>query len=98
MRKADVVEFRVLGPMEVLVGGRPAELTARRPRTVLAALLLRAGEVVPADALVEAVWGGAAPASAASVLRMYVTQVRRALGGRPRRDESARLHARGRGG
>ena len=74
------MEFRVLGPMEVLVGGRPAELTARRPRTVLAALLLRAGEVVPADALVEAVWGGAAPASAASVLRVYVTQVRRALG------------------
>jgi predicted ATPase/DNA-binding SARP family transcriptional activator/Tfp pilus assembly protein PilF len=66
--------------MEVVVGGRPAELTARRPRTVLAALLLRAGEVVPADALVEAVWGGAAPASAGSVLRMYVTQVRRALG------------------
>src|SRR6478736_1752965 len=80
MRKADVVEFRVLGPMEVVVGGRPAELTARRPRTVLAALLLRAGEVVPVDALVEAVWGGAAPASAGSVLRMYVTQVRRALG------------------
>jgi predicted ATPase/DNA-binding SARP family transcriptional activator len=74
------VEFRVLGPMEVLVGGRPAELTARRPRTVLAALLLRASEIVSTDALVEAVWGEAAPASAGSVLRMYVTQVRRALG------------------
>jgi predicted ATPase/DNA-binding SARP family transcriptional activator len=74
------VEFRVLGPMEVLTGGRPIELSARRPRTLLAALLLRAGEVVPADALVETVWGGAAPASSASVLRMYVTQVRRALG------------------
>ena len=74
------MEFRVLGPMEVLADGRPVELSARRPRTLLAALLLRAGQVVPVDALAEAVWGGAAPASAASVLRMYVTQVRRALG------------------
>jgi predicted ATPase/DNA-binding SARP family transcriptional activator len=74
------MEFRVLGPMEVLADGRPVDLSARRPRTLLAALLLRAGQVVPADALVEAIWGGAAPASAGSVLRMYVTQVRRALG------------------
>ena len=74
------MEFRVLGPMEVLADGRPVELSARRPRTLLAALLLRAGQVVPVDALAEAVWGGAAPAPAGSVLRMYVTQVRRALG------------------
>jgi predicted ATPase/DNA-binding SARP family transcriptional activator len=66
--------------MEVLADGRPVELSARRPRTLLAALLLRAGQVVPAETLVEAIWGGAAPASAGSVLRMYVTQVRRALG------------------
>ena len=66
--------------MEVIADDRPVELSARRPRTLLAALLLRAGQVVPAGALVEAVWGGAAPASAGSVLRMYVTQVRRVLG------------------
>ena len=80
MKRGDVVEFQVLGPLDVLVAGVPIELSAPRPRALLAALLLRAGKVVPADVLAEAVWSGAPPASAASVLRMYVTQVRRALG------------------
>jgi predicted ATPase/DNA-binding SARP family transcriptional activator len=74
------VEFRVLGPMEVLVDGRSVELTAPRPRALLAALLLRSGRVVPTDDLMDALWGDEVPASAASVLRMYVSRVRRALG------------------
>jgi len=74
------VEFRVLGPLDVSVDGEPIELTAPRPRALLAALILRGGSVVPAESLAEALWSGSPPASAASVLRVYVTQVRRALG------------------
>ncbi len=74
------MEFRVLGPLDVLVDGRPAALSAPRPRALLAGLLVRAGQVVPADVLADVVWNGNSPASASSVLRMYVTQLRRALG------------------
>jgi predicted ATPase/DNA-binding SARP family transcriptional activator len=74
------VEFRVLGPLEVVVDGAPVELTARQPRALLVALLLRANEVVAADTLADALWNDSPPASAASVLRVYVSQLRRALG------------------
>ncbi len=76
---SSLVEFRVLGPLEVLVDDAPVAPSARRQRVLLAALLLRAGEVVSADTLTEAVWNGEAPASAQSVLRVYVTQLRRTL-------------------
>jgi predicted ATPase/DNA-binding SARP family transcriptional activator len=73
------MEFRVLGPLEVVEAGAPIQLTARRQRALLAALLLRAGEGVSADALIEAVWSGSPPASAASILRLYLSQLRRSL-------------------
>ncbi len=73
------MEIQLLGPFEVRIDGAPIDLSARRPRAVLAALVLRAGTPVSVDALAEAVWDGDAPPSAASVLRLYITQVRRAL-------------------
>ncbi len=73
------MEVRVLGQFEVVVDGAPIELSAQRPRAALAALVLRAGRPTSVDALTEAVWNGNAPASAASVLRLYITQIRRAL-------------------
>jgi len=72
------VEIRLLGPFEIVDGGAVAALP-RLPRTLLAALALRANQVVPADSLVEAIWHGEAPDTAASVLRSYVTAARRAL-------------------
>jgi predicted ATPase/DNA-binding SARP family transcriptional activator len=73
------MDFLVLGPLELVVGGASVRLTARRQRALLAALLLRAGRVVAADALIEAVWGDDPPDSAASILRLYVSNVRRCL-------------------
>jgi predicted ATPase/DNA-binding SARP family transcriptional activator len=49
------------------------------PERLLAVLTLRAGETLSTESLIEAIWDGAAPASAASVLRVYVTRLRRAL-------------------
>jgi predicted ATPase/DNA-binding SARP family transcriptional activator len=73
------MEFLVLGPLELVVAGAPVRLTARRQRALLAALLMRAGTVVATDALIEALWRSDPPDSAASVLRVYVSNVRRCL-------------------
>ena len=75
---ANRLELRVLGPFEALVGGTAVKLVPR-PRRLLAALTLRAGETLSAAALIESVWDDAPPASATSLLRVYVSQLRRAL-------------------
>ena len=73
--------FRLLGPLEAVVGTRPVALGGRRPRRLLAMLLLHAGRVVPADRLVEAVWEDDPPASATVTLRSHVASLRRSLAG-----------------
>jgi DNA-binding SARP family transcriptional activator len=54
---AVVMEFGVLGPVEVWTDGRPADAGHPRQRAVLAALLLEAGRAVPLDVLIDRVWG-----------------------------------------
>jgi DNA-binding SARP family transcriptional activator len=49
-------------------------------RALLAILLLRADQVVSADALIEELWRGRPPASAPKLLQLYVSQLRRVLG------------------
>ncbi|MCW2964599.1 MAG: Transcriptional regulator [Actinomycetia bacterium] len=72
--------FQVLGPLAVLANGAPVELGAPKQRSLLATLLLCAGETVPRHRLVEAVWGEAPPSSAAQSLQVYAHNLRRALG------------------
>ena len=55
------MEFRVLGPLEVRVDGDAVPLGGRRPRALLAVLLLHPNEVVPADRLIEELWGEDSP-------------------------------------
>ena len=74
------MEFRILGPLEVVSEGRVVPLDARKPRALLAILLLRANEPVPSERLIEQLWAGRPPPSAAKVLQTYVSQLRRALG------------------
>jgi DNA-binding SARP family transcriptional activator len=73
-------EYRILGPIEALVDGRPVDLAGPRPRAVLALLLTRANAVVPVDRLIDELWGEAAPATAPNVVQGYVSSLRRALG------------------
>jgi DNA-binding SARP family transcriptional activator/Flp pilus assembly protein TadD len=76
------VEFEVLGPLRVTVAGEPAPIgNARKRRVVLATLLARAGQPVPVDTLVAAVWGDRPPHSARANIQLYVHQLRRALSG-----------------
>jgi DNA-binding SARP family transcriptional activator len=77
-----VVEFRILGPLEV-VDHEPLSLGGRKQQAVLAVLLLHRGEAVTADRLIEAVWAGHAPATAGKTLQVYVSNLRKVLGDGP---------------
>ena len=74
------LDFRILGPFEVVRDGEPVELPAGKPRALLALLLLHAGEVVSVDRLVDKLWGESPPPTAAKNVQGYVARLRRALG------------------
>jgi DNA-binding SARP family transcriptional activator len=73
------VEVALLGPLEVAGPGGRARVGGAKERLVLALLVLRAGVVVSRDALVDALWGDAPPATAVKTLQGYIARVRRAL-------------------
>jgi DNA-binding SARP family transcriptional activator/tetratricopeptide (TPR) repeat protein len=75
-----VLTVEVLGPLRVLVAGRPVELPAGRLRALLAVLAMSAGRAVPADRLATAVWGMDARGDARTNVRTNVMRLRRALG------------------
>jgi predicted ATPase/DNA-binding SARP family transcriptional activator len=74
------VEFRVLGPLEVVAAGQPLDLGTPRQRTLLGLLLVHPGEVVSYDRLLEDLWDGDPPATARHTLQGYVHRLRRTLG------------------
>ena len=75
------MELRILGPFQVFDdSGREVGLPTGRERALLAALVLRRGEVVSVDALVEALWGDTAPSTAVKAVQGYVSHLRRVLG------------------
>src|SRR5215472_4661129 len=74
------MEFRVLGPLEVVDDGRSIPLGSRKLRALLALLVLNPGEVVSRDRLIEELWRGAPPPAAATTLRSHVSRLRAAVG------------------
>lgn len=77
---AHVVEFAVLGPVEVRVNGEAAPLGGPKQRALLALLLLSRNEVVSRDRLIDGLWGERAPSSAQRSLDTYVSRLRAVLG------------------
>ncbi len=73
------MEFRILGPLEVVEQGRALPLGGARQRTLLALLLTRANEVVSADRLIHELWRAEPPRTAANALQYHVSQLRKAL-------------------
>src|SRR5262245_4255215 len=71
--------FRLLGPLTATIEGAPVEVGGEKRRALLAALLLRAGEVVPRDELIDALWGEEPPDTARNTLQVYVSQLRKLL-------------------
>jgi predicted ATPase/DNA-binding SARP family transcriptional activator len=73
------MRFGILGPVDVDRGDEPVGIPGDKQRALLALLVLHAGEVVPADRLVEALWGDALPANPRNALQSQVAQLRRRL-------------------
>src|SRR5580765_8017719 len=76
----DRVDFRLLGPLEVVVGDDPLPLGQPKQRTLLALLLLRANEVVSRETAIDALWAESPPERAANALQVYVHGLRKAVG------------------
>jgi predicted ATPase/DNA-binding SARP family transcriptional activator len=74
------MEFAILGPLEVRDGPAPVRVPGAKERALLADLLVNAGRVVPADRLVEDLWGDDPPGNPANTLQGRVSALRRALG------------------
>jgi DNA-binding SARP family transcriptional activator len=75
-----MAEFRLLGPLEAVVEGRPVTLPAGKPRALLAVLLLDRNRVVSTDRLIDELWGDEPTETAAKALQGYVSQLRKAMG------------------
>jgi DNA-binding SARP family transcriptional activator len=77
--EAVMLEFRILGPIEVLDGVRRVPIAGPTQVRLLAYLILNAGSPVPADRLADEVWGDADPGAAKRV-QLAVHRLRKSLG------------------
>jgi DNA-binding SARP family transcriptional activator/streptogramin lyase len=74
------MDFRILGPLEVLDQGRRVSIRRGKEQALLAYLLLHANELVASDRLVDELWGERPPPTAAKILQNAVSQLRKAVG------------------
>ncbi|NED53815.1 hypothetical protein G3I24_23315 [Micromonospora aurantiaca] len=81
------MRFGILGPLLVSHEDGPVAITGRRPRAVLACLLLRRGHTIPDDALIDAVYGDHSPRSARNQIQQAIHHLRK-IGVPVTRDES----------
>ncbi|HET9287371.1 MAG TPA: BTAD domain-containing putative transcriptional regulator [Gaiella sp.] len=72
------MEFRMLGPIEVVGDAGPVRLGGENARAILAALMLQRGRGVSSESLVHAVWQRP-PATAGHAVAVYVSRLRQAL-------------------
>jgi DNA-binding SARP family transcriptional activator len=75
-----MLEFRILGPLEVWDGVNAVQLGGQRQRAVLAVLAIHVGEVVPSERLITYLWGESPPPTAATSLQNAISQLRKSLG------------------
>jgi DNA-binding SARP family transcriptional activator len=75
------MELHLLGPIEATVDGRRIALGATKQRAVLAMLALPPNRTVSVDRLIDGLWGEEAPDSAAKMVQLYVSQLRKLLAG-----------------
>jgi DNA-binding SARP family transcriptional activator len=74
-----VLQFRILGSLEVSDGSGALPLHGPKERALLAYLLLHANQVVPTERIIDDIWGDEPPRTVASVLHVYVSRLRKVL-------------------
>ncbi len=77
---SDRLEIRLLGPFEVIAGGRRVDIPGTKRQALLAMLALGRGRVVAVDDLVDALWGADLPAAPRNAVQHHVARLRAALG------------------
>jgi DNA-binding SARP family transcriptional activator/ATP/maltotriose-dependent transcriptional regulator MalT len=73
------MDFRILGPLEVLDDGRRVALGGSKQRALLALLLLHRGETLATERLIDELWGERPPATAAKSVQVHISRLRKAL-------------------
>src|SRR4051794_929314 len=76
------MEFRILGPLEITDDGRLLALGSGRQLALVALLLVHANTVVPTERIVDELWEGQAPPTAAKIVRNSISLLRKELGDR----------------
>jgi DNA-binding SARP family transcriptional activator len=71
------VQFEVLGPVRGWHGDTELDLGSPQQRAVLAMLLLARGRQVSLGTLIDGLWEGDVPRSAAGTVRTYISRLRR---------------------
>jgi DNA-binding SARP family transcriptional activator/WD40 repeat protein/tRNA A-37 threonylcarbamoyl transferase component Bud32/type II secretory pathway predicted ATPase ExeA len=74
------MEFRVLGPVEVVASGQSLDLGGPKQRTILALLVANAGRPMSADALIDGAYGDEAPDGARRTVQTYISNLRSKIG------------------
>ena len=80
LASARMLEFRILGPLEVLDDDRPVRLGGPKQRAALAILLLNANRVVSVERLADDLYGGTPPVTAVTQVQRQVSELRKLLG------------------
>ncbi len=76
---AEAMEFRLLGPVDLVAGGRSILPGSTRQRDLLTLLLLDRNRVVSTDRLIDRLWDGRPPATATAALQVYIAKLRKLL-------------------
>src|SRR5262245_58653052 len=77
LKSRSIGMIRLLGPVDAFAGDEVRPVGSRHARTMLAALAVRAGQLVPTDELIDAVWGDGAPKTAAHALHVHASTLRK---------------------
>ena len=74
-----MLQFSILGPIEIYGDAGEIRVTAQRQRALLALLLLHPNQVVATDFLIDRLWGECPPAGAQHTLEVYISRLRKTL-------------------
>jgi DNA-binding SARP family transcriptional activator len=73
------MRFRILGPLEVLSTEGWTAIGAPKWRSLLACLLIRPGQLVPTESLIDELWGESPPKRANNLVSIYVHRLRKVI-------------------
>src|SRR5258708_2850036 len=73
------LQLRLLGPVEIVAGGRVLDIGGPRQRIVLAMLALNVNRVMPVERLIDAVWDDSPPSTARGQIQICISALRRVL-------------------